>query len=58
MLQAVKLSPDSEKDLIRDKLAEAKQKMRQAAQGEADGRGGTGTERAGVGVAVWPGSAR
>ncbi|KAL4458511.1 hypothetical protein ABPG75_013376 [Micractinium tetrahymenae] len=31
--QAVRLSPESEKDVIRDKLAEAKQKMRQEAQG-------------------------
>ena len=31
--QAVSLSPESEKDIIREKLAEAKQKQKQASQG-------------------------
>jgi tetratricopeptide (TPR) repeat protein len=48
--QAVRLSPESEKDLIREKLAEAKQKQRQAQQGE--GWAGLDVQ----GVAAWHGA--
>lgn len=56
--QAVKLSPESEKDVIREKLAEAKQKLRQEAQG-GHGRAGQGRTvcREGLGQG-WGGAGR
>lgn len=45
--RAVQLSPDSEKDVIREKLAEAKQKLRQESAVSGGARRSGGSERAG-----------